>query len=148
MSFLFGVIAASYDTSVPPTPPPPPPPPTCTPTCGSYSYTTSDGPYSNPAWSACVDGTQTRTNSFVRTTTGTATCTASDCSTYTRTTITPETIYVEQSQSCTATYYCSRTTYSGTSNFTSPSDVSGSVECVSNTVCSLSAYPGYSLIIC
>ena len=30
MSFLFGVIAASYDTTTPPTPPPPPPPPTCT----------------------------------------------------------------------------------------------------------------------
>ena len=148
MSFLFGVIAASYDTTTPPPPPPPPPPPTCTPVCADPISSTSDGPYSDPAWSTCVDGVQTRTNSFVRSTTVTQTCTASDCSTFTTSNTTTKTIYVPQSQDCSATWYCSTTTFSGTSNFTSPSDVPNSVECVSNTVCSLSGYPGYSLIIC
>ena len=139
MSFLFGVIAASYDTSTPPPPPPPPPPPTCTPACGPYSYTTSDGPYSNPAWSSCVDGTQTRTNSFVRTTTGTATCTASDCSTFTTSNTTTETIYVPQSRDCSTTWYC--TTQSG-GRYTSSTDVTE--PCV--VTCSTSGYP--NLLIC
>ncbi len=147
MSFLFGVIAASYDTSVPPPPPPPPPPPTCTPTCGAWSVTV--GEWSE--YSTCVNNTQTRT----RTVSGTRTCTASDCSTYTETSSDPVVLGVaaSESQACSSpppstTWYCSTTTFSGTSNFTSPSDVPNSVECVSNTVCSLSGYPGYSDIIC
>ena len=79
-------------------------PPTCTQgACGPATVTgTSDGPYSNPAWSACsAGGTQTRTNSFVRTTFYTATCTNSDCSTYTSNTSSTATIYVPESQSCT-----------------------------------------------
>ena len=138
MSFLFGVIAASYDTTVPPTPPPPPSPPTCTPTCGSPTYTTSDGPYSDPAWSTCSGGTQTRTNSFVRTTTATQICTASDCSTYTSTTATTETIYVSQSQACGVTWYCT-TAYGG--RYTSGTDVSFNGTCEQTVACSTSGYP-------
>lgn len=139
MSFLFGVIAASYDTSTPPPPPPPPPPPTCTPTCGSWSYTYSA--WSD--WSTCSGGTQTRT----RTVSGTRTCTASDCSTYTETSSSTE----SESQACTptTTWYCSTTSITGqVSNFTASSDSSSSIECVSNTVCSTSGYPGYSSVIC
>ena len=78
-------------------------PPTCTAGCGPATETgTSDGPFSDPAWSACSSGgIQTRTNTFVRTTFYTATCTNSDCSTYTSNTSSTATIYVPQSQSCT-----------------------------------------------
>jgi hypothetical protein len=134
MSFLFGVIAASYDTTVPPTPPPPPPPPTCTPTCGAWSVTV--GEWSE--YSTCVNNTQTRT----RTVSGTRTCTASDCSTYTETSSDPTVLGVEasQSQACsspppTTTWYC--TTFNG-GTYTSTSDVSES--CVVS--CSTSGYPG------
>ena len=65
------------------------PPPTCTPTCGSWSYTYGDW----SAWSTCSGGTQSRS----RTVSGTRTCTASNCSTYTETSSSTET----QSQSCT-----------------------------------------------
>jgi hypothetical protein len=138
MSFLFGVIAASYDTSVPPTPPPPPPPPTCTPVCADPISSTSDGPYSDPAWSTCVDGVQTRTNSFVRSTTVTQTCTASDCSTFTTSNTTTETIYVPQSQACGVTWYCT-TAYGG--RYTSSTDVSFTGECSETVACSTSGYP-------
>ena len=128
MSFLFGVIAASYDTTTPPPPPPPPPPPTCTPSCGPCSY--SYGEWS--AWSTCVSGTQTRT----RTVTCTQICTASDCSTYTQTSTSTET----ESQSCSTpppptTWYC--TTITG-GQYTSTTDVSE--PCV--VYCSTSGYPG------
>jgi hypothetical protein len=128
MTFLFGVIAAAYDNSVPPPPPPPPPPPTCTPTCGACSYTYGDW----SAWSTCVDGTQTRT----RTVTCTQVCTASDCSTYTQTSTTTET----ESQACapTVTWYC--TTAFG-SNYTSSTDVSFTGECNETVACSTSGYP-------
>ena len=127
MSFLFGVIAASYDNTVPPTPPPPPPPPTCTPTCGACSYTYGDW----SAWSTCVSGTQTRT----RTVTCTQICTASDCSTYTQTSTSTET----ESQSCsspppTTTWYC--TTFNG-GRYTSATNVSE--DCV--VYCLTTQYP-------
>ena len=128
MSFLFGVIAASYDTTTPPPPPPPPPPPTCTPTCGAWSYTYGEW----SAYSACVNNTQSRT----RTVSGTRTCQASDCSIYTETTSYTET----ESQACsspppTTTWYCT-TILGGT--YTSTSDVSEA--CV--VACSTSGYPG------
>jgi hypothetical protein len=131
MSFLFGVIAASYDTTVPPTPPPPPPPPTCTPTCGAWSYTYGEW----SAYSACVDSIQTRT----RTVSGTRTCTASDCSTYTETSSTTET----ESQACSSppppvTWYCT-TAYGG--RYTSSTDVSFTGECEVTVACSTSGYP-------
>ena len=131
MSFLFGVIAASYDTTTPPTPPPPPPPPTCTPICGACSYTYGEW----SAYSACVGGTQTRT----RTVTCTQICTASDCSTYTQTSTTTET----ESQACETpppptTWYC--TTAFG-SNYTSSTDVSFTGECNETVACSTSGYP-------
>lgn len=137
MSFLFGVIAASYDTTTPPPPPPPPPPPTCTPTCGAWSYTYGEW----SAYSACVDSLQSRT----RTVSGTRTCTASDCSTYTETSSSTET----ETQACTppssTTWYC--TTDTG-SQFTSSSDQSGGVACVSYTACSTSGYPSTPNIPC
>ena len=131
MSFLCGVIAASYDTTTPPPPPPPPPPPTCTPACGACSYTYGEW----SAWSTCVSGTQTRT----RTVTCTQICTASDCSTYTQTSTSTET----ESQACETpppptTWYC--TTAFG-SNYTSTSDVSFTGECNVTVACSTSGYP-------
>ena len=128
MSFLFGVIAASYDTSTPPPPPPPPPPPTCTPTCGSWSYTYSA--WSD--WSTCSGGTQTRT----RTVSGSRTCTASDCSSYVETSSTTET----ESQSCTptTTWYC--TTALG-GRYTSSSDQTFYGDCYTTVVCSTGGYP-------
>ena len=136
MSFLFGVIAASYDTTPPPSPPPPPPPPTCTPTCGAWSYTYSDW----SGWSPCVGGTQSRT----RTVTGTRTCTASNCSTYTETSSTTE----SQSQSCgtTTTWYCTR---SNGQMFTSTTDQSSVDPCVSAVTCSTSLpYPSTPQVPC
>ena len=63
MSFLFGVIAASYDTTTPPTPPPPPPPPTCTPVCSSPTVTYGEW----SGYSPCVDNTQSRTRTVTTT---------------------------------------------------------------------------------
>jgi hypothetical protein len=131
MSFLFGVIAASYDTTTPPPPPPPPPPPTCTPTCGACSYTYGD--WSD--WSICSGSTQTRT----RTVTCTQICQASDCSIYTQTSTSTET----ESRACETpppptTWYC--TTAFG-SNYTSSSDVSFTGECNETVACSTSGYP-------
>lgn len=135
MSFLFGVIAASYDTTTPPPPPPPPPPPTCTPTCGAWSYTYGEW----SGYSPCVGGTQSRT----RTVTGTRICTASNCSTYTETSSTTET----ESQACgtTTTWYCRTNTGS---TFTSTTDQTGGEPCVSWTVCSTTSYPSTPQVPC
>ena len=142
MSFLFGVIAASYDTTTPPTPPPPPPPPTCTPTCGAWSYTYGEW----SAYSACSGGTQSRT----RTVNGSRTCQASDCSIYTETSSTTET----ESQACetpppVTTWYCTyNSIYAGVGNYTDTSDQSSVTECVQATSCSTSGYPGAPAIPC
>ena len=131
MSFLFGVIAASYDNTVPPPPPPPPPPPTCTPTCGAPTVTYGEW----SAYSACVNNSQSRT----RTVTSTSICTASDCSTYTQTTTSTET----ETQACVSpppptTWYCT-TAFGGT--YTSTSDVSFTGECNVTVACLTSGYP-------
>jgi hypothetical protein len=142
MSFLFGVIAASYDTTTPPPPPPPPPPPTCTPTCGAWSYTYGEW----SAYSECVNNTQSRT----RTVNGTRTCQASDCSIYTETSTSTET----ESQACTSpppttTWYCTyNSIFAGIGNYTSTSDQSGTTECVQATSCSTSGYPSAPAIPC
>ena len=144
MSFLFGVIAASYDTSTPPPPPPPPPPPTCTPTCGAWSYTYGDW----SAYSSCVNNVQTRT----RTVTGTRTCTASDCSTYTESSSSTE----SESQACSSpppaeTWYCSVTESEGgnTTQYqyttTSNATICSATFAIS---CSTSGYPGYPTLPC
>jgi hypothetical protein len=131
MSFLFGVIAASYDTTTPPPPPPPPPPPTCTPVCGDWSYTYGEW----SAYSECVNNVQTRS----RTVNGSRTCQASDCSIYTETTSYTET----ESQACsspppTETWYCT-TAFGG--RYTSSTDVSRTGECEVTVACSTSGYP-------
>lgn len=142
MSFLFGVIAASYDTTTPPPPPPPPPPPSCTPTCGGCSYTY--GAWSD--WSACSGGTQSRT----RTVTCTQTCVNAFCETYTITSSSTET----ESRSCeipppTTTWYCTyNSIYAGIGNYTSTSDQSSTTECVQATSCSTSGYPSAPAIPC
>ena len=136
LNYLFGVIAASYNTAAAPPPEPPPPPPTCTPVCGAWSYTYGDW----SGWSACTGGTQTRT----RTVTGTRTCTASNCSTYTETSSSTET----ESQSCGTTWYCSYVFNNGFEEweygqFTSSIDQTGTVGCSSKTACSTAGYPAY-----
>jgi hypothetical protein len=142
MSFLFGVIAASYDNTVPPPPPPPPPPPVCTPVCGEWSYTYGEW----SAYSECVNNVQTRS----RTVNGSRTCQASDCSIYTETTSYTET----ESQACsspppTETWYCSVSAFFyGQYRYTSTTDNSGNVPCDEATSCSTSGYPDYPLIPC
>lgn len=107
---------------------------TCTPSCGSWSYTY--GSWSG--WSTCSGGTQSRT----RTVSGTRTCTASDCSTYTETSSSTE----SESQSCAPTWYCSSTTYEGGSYSYSQYTTSSDQTICSVTFsisCSTSGYPGY-----
>lgn len=136
LNYLFGVIAASYNTAAAPPPEPPPPPPSCTPVCGAWSYTY--GAWSG--WSACTGGTQTRT----RTVTGTRTCTASNCSTYTETSTTTET----ESQSCGTVWYCSSYTEYFGSNFSQYTSSFDDSRCADapipfKIVCSTSGYPPY-----
>lgn len=135
MNFLIGVIAASYNVSVPPPPPPPPPPPTCTPTCSSPTVTYGEW----SGYSPCSGGKTSRS----RTQTTTQTCTASDCSTYTTT----NTVTITEEIDCgtSETWYCRTNTGS---TFTSTSDQTGGEPCVSWTVCSTTTYPSTPQVPC
>jgi hypothetical protein len=150
--FLYGVIAAGYST-VAPAPPPPEPPPTppptpntCEPYCNpttysAYSYTA----WSYSAWSACSGGTRTRTGTRTGTRTATTFCVLSDCATSTDSFTQTTTEETTESESCGVTWYCS--TSSG-GRYTSSTDDSGFVECVSATSCSTGGYPGNPQVPC
>lgn len=137
LNLLYGIIASAYNVTAAPPPVTPPPPPTCTVTCGQWSITYGEW----SGYSPCSNGTQTRT----RTVSGTRTCTASDCSTYSQTSNEPTVLGLSASATSetiactpTTTWYCT-TSYGN--RYTSSTDVSFTGTCEQTVSCSTSGYP-------